>query len=388
MKKLWIIVLIGLVIRVFLSLTTFHSDMEVFDLAGKLVASGKVFNLYDYSSSNAVFNYPPAIYLLHGVFRALYNIVGLSSVTQFNINLLLIKLPYFIFDLLTGLFLLKLFTFNKKALLAFALWIFNPISLYATYMMGQFDIIPTFFIVLSIYYAVRGKLNLAALVLGGGIAFKLSPVFLVVPLIIFGKDLTEKLRLFLLALIPYLISILPYISSQSFRSVALYANQSSKSLYANIPVSGGEAILLFPAFLLLFYLIIWGVRTKMDIYKLYLIPLLLFFIFTHYHPQWLIWVTPLLIIELLASNFKTLLPVVLVVVSWVASLFFFDPSLTVGIFSAVSPQLQSAQSIWNIFNINVDYNLSRSLIQTIFVGAAAYFIYRYFAQLKRSDETI
>lgn len=387
MKKIWFIILTGIAIRVFLSLTTIHSDMQVFDLAGRLIASGNVFNIYDFSSQNAVLNYPPPIYLLHGVFRVLFNIAGLSAITQFNINLLLIKLPYLFFDLAVGFLLLRLFS-SRKALVAFVLWMFNPISLYATYMMGQFDIIPTFFIVLSIYYVAKGKLDLAALALGGGIAFKLSPVFLVVPLVIFGKDLREKLKLFLLASIPYIIAILPYINSPSFRSTALFANQSSKSLYSAIPVSGGESIILFPAFLLLFYLIIWGAHLKRDIYKLYLIPLLLFFIFTHYHPQWLIWITPLLIIELLISNFRTLVPVLLIFISWLASLFFFDPSLTLGIFSPIAPQLQNTTSIWNLLNINVDFNISRSIIQTIFVGAALYFIYRYFVQLKRSDEVI
>lgn len=387
MKKIWIIILAALAIRIVLSLTTFHFDMKVFDLAGKIVARGNIFDLYDFSFQDAVLNYPPAIYLLHGIFRLLFNISGLSSITQFNIDLFLIKLPYMFFDFAVGYLFLKLFSL-KKAHLAFILWMFNPISLYATYMMGQFDIIPTFFIVLSIYFVTRGKLDFAALALGGGIAFKLSPVFLIVPLLILGRSFSEKIKLLTFSLMPYFITVIPYIFSPSFRSTALFANQSSKSLYASIPVSGGEAIILFPAFLLLYYLIIWGSKFRVDIYKLYLIPLLLFFIFTHYHPQWLIWITPLLIIELLISSFKSLLPVLLIFISWFVSLFFFDSSLTLGMFSAIAPQLQNTLSIWNLLNINVDYNVSRSLIQTIFVGAALYFIYNFFVKLKKSDEAI
>ncbi len=371
MKKLWVAITIGVILRVFLSLTTYHSDMEVFDLGGRLIASGNILNLYDFSSSSAVFNYPPAIYLYHGLFRFLFD--GISSP-------FLLKLPYFIFDLVIGILLFKL---SERKVLAFTLWMFNPVSLYATYMMGQFDIIPTCFIVLSIYFAVKNRLEWAALSLGFGIAFKIFPVFLVIPLIIFGKNYMDKLKLLILAVLPYILSIIPYISSHSFRATALFANQSSKSLYANIPVSGGESIILFPTFLILFYLFIWGKKvfaTKIEIWKLYAVPLFLFFIFTHYHPQWLIWLTPLLILDLVLTQSKNLIPVFLIFISWFTSLFFFDPSLTLGMFSPIVPALRDLPSIWTLFNINIDYNISRSIIQTILVGSSLYLIYEHFSK--------
>lgn len=378
MKKIWIILSIGVALRVLLSLATYHPDMQVFDLAGKLVAGGNILDLYDFSSSSAVFNYPPAIYLFHGFFSTLFNSLGLSNIYQFNINLALLKLPYLFFDLSVAFILLKLFDSPRKSIIAFTLWMFNPVNLFATYMMGQFDVIPTFFIILSVYMAVKNKLQFAALVLGLGIAFKISPIFLVIPLAILGKNFIERMKLLSLSVLPFFVSIIPYISSSSFRATALFANQSSKSLYAGIPVSGGESILLFPALLLIFYLFIWHIRINTEIWKLYLIPLLLFFIFTHYHPQWLIWITPLLILDLLTSGFRNLLPNILIFVSWFISLFFFDPSLTVGMFAPIAPILQDMPSIWNILNISIDYNLSRSLIQTIFASASLYLIYRHF----------
>lgn len=369
MGKFWAVLIAGIILRIILSLTTYHSDMQVFDLAGKLVASGNILNFYDFSSDSAVFNYPPAVYLYHGLFRFLFG--GIS-------HPLLLKLPYFIFDLLIGILLFKL---SERKVWALAFWMFNPVSLYATYMMGQFDIIPTFFIILSVYLAVKNKLQLSALALGGGIAFKLFPVFLVIPLIILGKNYQERIKLLIISLVPYVLSIIPYLSSHNFRTTALFANQSSKSLYANIPVSGGESILLFPVFLLLFYLLIWSKRqdfSKIDIWKLYSIPLLLFFIFTHYHPQWLIWLTPLLIFDLVMSEFKNLIPIIVIVISWFASLFFFDPSLTLGIFAPIAPALRDLPSIWILLNINVDYNIMRSLIQTVFASASLYLIYQFF----------
>lgn len=372
MKIIWAILVVGIVLRMILSYVTFHSDMLAFKLGGEVIASGKILNLYDYSDEKiAILNYPPAVYWFHGIFNFLLgNILGVG---------LLVKTPYLIFDLLIGLLFLKLLPVRKESILAFTLWMFNPVSIYATYMMGQFDIIPTFFTILSIYLITKHKLNLAALALGGGIAFKIYPIFLLIPLLILGKNLKEKLGLVILAIMPYLLSILPYISSSSFRATALFTNQSFKSLYANVPVSGGESILLFPALLLLFYLYIQSKSLdKLSFWKIYLIPLLLFFIFTHFHPQWLIWVTPFLILDLVTHKFKNLLSVLLIFLSWMGMLFFFDPGLNVGLFAPLWSQLHSMPSVWTVLNLNIDHNLARSILQTIFVGSSAYLIYQYF----------
>lgn len=399
MKKLWILIVISILIRIILSSATFHPDMQVFNLAGKIIASGNIFDLYDYQANLpagdplktlAILNYPPAIYFFHGILNFLFgNVLGIPQMNQFlldnpanygniqfSFHLILLKIPYLVFDLLIGLVLFRLVESTKKVT-ALALWLFNPINLYATYMMGQFDIIPTFFVILSVYFAVKSKLKLAALALGFGIAFKLFPLFLLIPLIILGKNYREKIELFIISVVPYLLSILPYISSHNFRANALFANQSSKSLYATLPVSGGEAMIYFPVFLLFFYLVIWQAKFKTELWRLYLIPLLLFFIFTHFHPQWLIWIIPLLILELIYSSFKNVALNILIYLSWFTSLFFFDSSLTMSIFAPVIPVLRDMPSLWNILNLNIDYNFSRSMIQTVFASASMYLIYLY-----------
>ena len=371
MKKIWTILILALLLRLFLVLSTYHPDMEAFNLGGKVVASGNILNLYDYSSNLASFNYPPPIYWFHGIFHLLLgSILGVG---------LLVKLPYLIFDLLIGFLLLRWFESKRLSLGAFTLWMFNPVSLYATYMMGQFDIIPTFFTVLSIYFITKEKLSWAALALGGGIAFKLYPIFLIFPLIILGKTFWDKFKLGMLAVLPYILTVMPYLGSSSFRTTALFTNQSSKSLYSAIPVSGGESILLFPTALLVFYFVIW--RKKMDklsFWQIYAIPLLLFFIFTHFHPQWLIWVTPFFIIDLISSQFKNIWVILLILGSFTSSLFFFDPSLTLGLFSPLVPILHNAPGIWTMLHLDLDFNFLRSILQTIFVSAALYLIYSYF----------
>lgn len=359
MNKIIIILIAGIFLRLFLASSTMHSDLQAFYLGGKAVAEGKILNLYDFSSEQAIFNYPPLIYFLFGTFNFL---------SQWGLWLL--KLPYLIFDLALGLLLWRLV--KERKMLIFTLWMFNPINLYATYMMGQFDIIPTFFTILSFYFIAKDKLNFAALSLGFGIAFKLYPVFLVIPLLFLAKNFSAKIKLLLLAVLPYVFFVFPYLSSASFRANALFASQASKSLYASIPVSGGESILLFPVSLILFYLFIWNKNLdRLNFWKIYSIPLLLFFIFTHYHPQWLIWLTPFLILDLSFNKFKNLLPILIIILTWFSSLFFFDPSLTLGIF------LPQAPDLWTLLGLKMDYNFSRSIIQTIFAGSSLYLIYKW-----------
>lgn len=374
MKNLLIILIVGITLRIFLAAATFHPDSLAFKFGGELVASGKILNLYNYSDpAVAVLNYPPAIYLFHGLFKVLLG--------NFLSGMLLIKLPYIIFDLLTAFFLSKLFTNKRQSMLVFAFWIFNPINLYTTYMMGQFDVIPTFFTVLSIYFVSKNKLSWAALSLGGGIAFKIYPVFLLILLIFLGKNYPGKLKLLILGLVPYFVSILPYLPSHSFRSTALFAAQSSKSLYASIAISGGESILLFPAALIFFYLLLLGKKIiNLPFWKICLMPLLLFFIFTHYHPQWLIWVIPFLILDLVTEKSKNILTIILILVSWAGSLFFFDPSLTLGMFSPLFPALRTTPSVWMLLHLNPDYNISRSLLQTVLVASSFYLIYYHFTK--------
>lgn len=403
MKRIWIPLFLGISIRIFISATTFHPDIQAFNLGGYVISKGNVLNLYDYLpnlsdkdpiKNIAVFNYPPAIYWFSGLFQILFsNIFGFKFLNEFitntpppninllfNLQLLLLKLPYLIPDLLIGFIFIKMFRLKDQQNLAFALWMFNPINLYATYMMGQFDIIPTFFIVLSLFLISKNKQDLAALALGGGIAFKIFPIFLIIPLVYLGKTFSAKIKLLIFTLLPYFLSIIPYISSSNFRSTAFFASQSDKSLYAVLPVSGGEAILFFPAFLIFFYLIIQNKVREFDLWRFYLIPLLLFFIFTHYHPQWLIWLTPFLIMDLTLDRFKNILPILLILGSWLLSLFFFDPSLTIGLFAPILPNLHNSLSVWNLLNLNMDYDFSRSLLQTILAGASGYLIYHQFTK--------
>ncbi len=411
MNKFVVFLIASIVVKLFLSFATFHYDLQHFAMSGHFVSQGHILDLYDYiatlpdedplrsTNPEYPFNYPPLIYLFRGAWSFVIEpIMGLNLVNNFiispfsqmgniqtNLYLLLLKLPYLIFDIGLGILMMRFFPNARDKFRIWMLWLFNPISLYATYMVGQFDIIPTFLVILSLYFAVKNKMYLAAFLLGIGAAFKIYPLFLIVPLLFIEERWINRAKLLSVSLSGYILPILLYINSHGFKSTALVASQSTKSFYAQIPISGGEAIILFPAILISIYMIFFYHKTRAeDLWQRFFIILLLFFIFTHTHPQWLLWITPFYLLDLVKNNFKNWLPLGVSLLSYIGLLFFFDPSLTLGLFSPMWPELSNSQSLWQLLNISLDYNFSRSVLQTIFTGASLYYIYEYLWKKQQS----
>ncbi len=399
----------GILIRILLSFITYHPDLRTFQYAGKIISEGNILNFYDYlqglPESEEIkklifFNYPPAIYYFHGIFNFIFSLIFGSTLVNsylieikdglgkfnFMLHLFLIKIPYIIFDILAAVFLSKLFDTARQKKYAFVLWMLNPVAMYSSYILSQFDIIPTFFVIFCLYLAKKRKFELASLSLGVGIAFKLFPVFLLFPLALIVKGNLSRLKLILIGFIPYLLSILPYLPSSGFRSTALLASQTDKSFYASIPISGGLNILLFPTILMFFYLIFYYKKEQRDSYQIiwrsFLVALLPFFIFTHIHPQWLLWLTPFLIIEYLENGYKhTALFYGIVFYFFVHLCLHEDASLTIGAFSPIFPALYNTQNIWNILGLNINYIYLRSILHSVFTASGIFLI---FTHLKSS----
>ncbi len=415
------IILTGVLIRLVLSAATFHSDIVHFDLAGYVLGKGQILNFYDYTFTLdkndillqfypvALFNYPPAVYFTLGPINwALTSFTNPDFHSTFLFNtkstfgnpllfphLMLLKVFYLVFDLLIAYFLYRLFTNKKEQVRAVIFWIFNPVTLYSTYMIGQFDIVPTFFVVLVLYLVIKAesvnfekRIFFSSILLGIGGSYKIFPLLLLIPLAASLNGWIKRFLVVLLGLAVYAVTILPFLASSGFRTTALLANQTLKSFYAQISISGGESIILFLGSVIFFYLyLLYQNLNGTFLWQRFFIFLLLFFSFTHYHVQWFLWLTPFLIIELISSNFRHLIVVILMLISYMGGAFIFGPSLSLGLFSPLSPPLSSIE-LWGQMGLNIDYNFSRSIFQTVFVSAAAFFIYRYLPQRVKQPEDV
>jgi hypothetical protein len=349
-----------------------------------------------------LFNYPPAVYFTLGPLASLtslpfseaiktdfiFNVGKTFGNVELNFLLLALKIPYLIFDLAIIYFLMNMFTGKRERLLVAALWAGNPVNLYATYMMGQFDIIPTFFMVWVLSRVLKN--NVAGvtdgILLGLGAAFKIFPALLLVPLALTTKSWWKRAAIMLSGIAVYFLTILPFLGSAGFRQTALVAGQTSKSLYPQIAVSGGQAIMLFPAAIIFVYLAYYfGRVTGAKLWLVFFLLLLVFFIFTHTHPQWFLWLTPLIILDLLNTNLRTWPLASVSLISFIFLVTFFDPGLSTWLFAPLFPSLYGVPGIWELVGINIDINFARSIFHSLFVGAALFYMYSYFPRQKNAE---
>lgn len=391
----------GVVLRLIISPITAHSDLWSLFIAQNLFVFKKVLNIYDYLAylpkDNPIaahygvnfFTYPPLTYFLFGFFGFIFrpflsfknfewilanypNIYGKARILA---TIFIFKLPYLIFDLGTAFLLADLFSDFKKKKMAFIFWLFNPVLLYASFMVGQFEVIPVFFSVLSVWFILKKRKKTAgAISLGIGGAFKMYPLLLLPWLALLGKNWKEKIKLGLAGIFPYFLTILPFLSSPAFRSVSLFSSQSQKMLHMVFPVSGAEGVFVF---VFLYFFLFWkaffeNMKEERLCYY-WLVILLLFFSLTHYHPQWFLWLTPFLIWEIVKNNFKYSLLVLTFLASWLIITLFFEPSLSYGLFIPLFPRLKNVPSLSELVSPWYNVFQLKSLVRSLFAGTALFY---------------
>lgn len=390
-KKYWLLFLIGLILRLVLAAITFHPDAKTPALASAVVLRDGQLNFYQESKKLApreILDDLPLSYFIslpiHAASRFLVDpnleasYFQNPSVVFGNLSgwlyMLYTKLPMIIFDLLlAGLLALCVDESKQKKVLK--IWLFNPIALWVI-AVGQADIFIAFFILLAYLLVKKGKLDWAALSLGFGGAIKSVPFLLLPFLLGLADNWKDRFKLLLISLIPYLVTVFPYISSSDFRHNALFAPQLDKVLYAKLLLSGGEAVFIVPVILIILYFIFFQKKRKEeDFLKFIITALLLILSFTHFHIQWIIWVVPLLVLWLI-DNQKPIINLAILglSVSLIIMLFMFDASLQIKLFDPIMPSLDSFRGFAEILNSDQVF-FFRSLAATLFIGSTTYLIY-------------
>ena len=397
LKKYWFLILIALVIRLLVGAFTFHEDVRASATASYIYLELKELDPYKRSFDIApqeLLNYLPFSYMLSLPFHQVERFFvdrEIEKIFLTNQNLLLgnpkmwlyliyVKLPFIIFDIGIAILLSLIVQIinQKKALL---LWLFNPLSIWVSSAIGQYDVYLVFFLSLSLLFIQKNKLYFAALALGVGAATKSAP-FLLLPLLLgLSVSFKDRLIILLLSVLPYIITVTPYLASPSFRKDALLAPQMQKIFYANIPLSGGESILIIPSIIFFLYAIYFlRNRTKEDFISFSIIILLSIFAFTHFHIQWFLWVAPFLIIFSLSQWSKPLKwSIIGLVTSVVGMLFFFESSLQLKLLAPLFPVLENAKGLHEVLLDNQLIFL-RSMTASAFFVSVLLFCMTFFAK--------
>ena len=193
-KKVWLWLAVGLVVRVVL-LPWFASV----DLLSNIYVTSVLVDHHQLLNTTAD---PPPIFFLNGGLDFLVRpwissqigsvFSGGASFTPdyepqalaanmpgINLLIAVLKVPYLVADLAIAFLLPRFFNDSRAAFVALLLWWFNPISIFVSYMVGQYDIIATAF-VLGAFYALRTDRKVACTAaLGFAIIFEVFAILLV-----------------------------------------------------------------------------------------------------------------------------------------------------------------------------------------------------------------
>jgi len=301
------ILVLGILIRIALSPFFRHPyDVTVWKFLGMITYDLRI-NPFPYTS----FYGPCWLFTLLGSYP-MYLLVSLVRQSDLFLNLI-IKLPIIFGDVLVTVLLFKL----TKSRLVTALWFLNPYVIFISAVHGQFDVLPTLFVLLSMFFLLK-KQNLASAVsLAVGIGYKIFPVFLL-PLFLvfsarsFGKKITMKYILVLLAIsfLVFAIFFLPQNFKYLYEGVTDLPQRSIS--YVGSSVSYIEFLTLhlhflnnynflyvfIPLYIVLFLFSVKFVRDFDTFNEAIIMTLLLLFVtYNTMHPQFLVWVIPFLLLE-------------------------------------------------------------------------------------------
>lgn len=106
-------------------------------------------------------------------------------------HLFIFKLPYLIFDLLAAVLVYKYFSGSPWRYIALCFWLFNPVTLYASYIFGRFEAIALFFIIATAYSLKTHRLILAAVFFGLALNSR-EIVILFMPAFVFAVYFSQR----------------------------------------------------------------------------------------------------------------------------------------------------------------------------------------------------
>ncbi len=325
-----LVIALGLAIRLLLMPTAGYGDLQAIAYALHLLAFDGVFDIYSAlhvippdtipvpGMTQDFFPYPPLTYLVlggaMGLLRPLYGDEFAAAVTlphqaflrsgpALPLWLFLYKLPLFAADL--GV--LAVFGFLgrnlRERLHLMALWALNPVAIIATYLFGQFDILPALFLLLSWALASRGAGRWGAVALGLSAAFKVYSLLLIpIYAVIAGQTVRERLVLGAVGLLTFGLTLVPLAHDPLLVPVLFGSDAVQRS--TNGIVIGHELDttgVISPAFLLYGFIGLLALRTAAGRPALllpYLLAVLLaIYGFTFGHLQWLTGAAALLVVD-------------------------------------------------------------------------------------------
>lgn len=258
-------------------------------------------NVYEYYNIHNLipsFPYPPGMLLIESIFGAIVSIIPIQY-TFFRT--LLFKIPILLFDLLGMYFLIHLFPEKRKYI--GILYYGSPIILFACYMHGQLDVIPTTLLLGSLYFLLKKKpyhYQISILFLSMALLTKLH-ILAIIPIIFIYLMRGEGLIFATSYIVGTLgitgLGIFPFVSKGFIKSVLFNAEQS---VITDVFWNLNSAKIYIPIFVVFFiYIIVFNIQhiNKQLLLSLCGITFSVFLALCPPMPGWYVWIVPFIAIH-------------------------------------------------------------------------------------------
>lgn len=381
--------LVGLLLRLLVMPFTMHSDLQG---GGDIVWMNQVANgIASGQTFYPTVGYPPLAYytmaLFLFLFKPLMPLFPLSDATTWPGTahifryLFLLKVWYLPFDFAAAFLLTRLAADPGKALGAFKFWVLNPLVIYAGYIHGEFDIVPTFFLVLALWQARSGRAVWAAFCLGMSAAYKDFAFFFLLPAVfLLGRSTRERWGMALAGIVPYALLFFSRLGVEGI-FVTYARHYTNYLLPLRLDMGAGQAIYVFFA---IYGFIVWhSYRSQRKgfegLWHYVLVILLLYYSVGVFAVHYLTWIMPVAALFWVSYPGKAV-PYGVLLASVVVISFSLGRSLAGGLLWPVSPDFfSSLTSPYEFLDARMPFAAVVNGARSIFAATAAWLAYQAFS---------
>jgi len=316
-QKWWGLIILALVLRLIVGSLFYHTDTKAIYRDAGYIKTGVINGYLTAEENESSLPYPPATYLMFNTHEKLGKIFFSNhfetwmndwGAEQTNNHpsifrdLWAMKLPMLIAD---GVVAWLIYVIVKKRKFeAVSLWLLNPFSLYSIYAIGQFDIIPTALMLAGLYLWREDKKHPAYMAVAAGAGFKLFPLMMLpVMWLSDERKIKEKIVSAGLAGATLAVMLSPVIKSVAVMKSIFLSNLTSGAFEAVIDIGKGESLPIYMLIYVSLLLWLWLKKNKKKDWALEVVTVYgLLFGLSHFHPQWMTWMMPFLVILLIEER--------------------------------------------------------------------------------------
>jgi len=399
MKK---IMLLASILYFTIAPLTYHPDTKL-TLYYPTLGNEKVWNIYKYLHENKddapPFHYPPMHFWVLKVELPIVKLIGGKGIVEWTriggsraylsekmyLYNLATKLPILILVLLSGWLINKIVIrdgFPKRvANRACAIWLFNPITIYSAVVMGQNDMLAIFPFLLGLYW-YYSRPYLAFMLFGLGGSIKSYPLIwaIILGLIYPTRVFWKKIVLTIIPLFVYFLTMVPFLKYDYFIKDVVFSGLSIRIFEGVWDIGFGDKLLLVPMLLMLLLLVSIKKRMSKSFWQIATVLMtanLLILGFTHFHPQWFIWIAPFMSMVMAVGRRKDWWWFAFILISLLGVILMFnDKFLYWGLVAPLKPDLINLPLVSELLaRRGVEVGLINNLCHSAIAGVALYWLF-------------